>query len=119
MKLIGNIIWIILGGFVVFLEYMFAGIILCLTVIGIPFGIQCFKIAFMILAPFGKEIVDQGGTVSLLMNVLWIIFFGIGIALSHLMMGFLLFITIIGIPFAIQHFKFAILGLLPFGKIIR
>ena len=118
MSFLGNIIWIIFGGFLVFLEYMLAGFLLCLTIIGIPFGVQCFKFGFLVLAPFGKKISNKGGVGSLFMNILWIIIFGIWISLSHLLIGVLLCLTIIGIPFGVQHFKLALLSLLPFGKTV-
>jgi len=119
MSLIGNIIWIIFGGFFIFLEYILAGAILCMTIIGIPFGLQCFKFGFLSLAPFGKGITDVGGVGSLFMNILWIFIFGFWISLSHLLFALLFCLTIIGIPFGKQHFKLALLSLMPFGKIVR
>lgn len=119
MKIIGNILWLALGGLLIFIEYIIASVILCITIIGIPFGIQTFKIAFLSLWPFGAEIKSKesdGGCLSLLMNVIWICFGGFWICLTHIVIGILLFITIIGIPFAKQHFKLAGLALVPFGK---
>jgi len=119
MSLIGNILWIVLGGgIILFLEYLAGGLILCLTIIGIPFGIQTFKLAFLALLPFGRRMVDTpsaGGCLSTLMNVLWIIFGGIAITLTHAVFALLCAITIIGIPFAKQHMKLAALALTPFG----
>jgi uncharacterized membrane protein YccF (DUF307 family) len=122
MKLLGNIIWLLFGGFFMFLEYLIAGFILCLTIIGIPFGIQIFKLSMVALWPFGTTVESQpiaGGCLNTFMNVLWIFLGGIWIALSHLLIGLLFAITIIGIPFARQHFKLAGLALTPFGKVVR
>ena len=119
MNLIGNIIWLIFGGFVVFLEYMAAGLALCLTIIGITFGIQCFKIGIMTLFPFGqhvREVPGDSGCLSTIFNIVWIFLGGIWIALTHLIFGILLAITIIGLPFAKQHFKLMSLSFAPFGK---
>ncbi|KAA0990099.1 YccF domain-containing protein [Dyadobacter aurulentus] len=119
MNLIGNIIWLIFGGFLVFLEYMVAGLVLCLTIIGIPFGIQCFKIGMLSLFPFGQQVRDvpgNTGCLSTVFNVIWIVIGGIWIALTHLVFGIILAITIIGLPFAKQHFKLMSLSLTPFGK---
>ena len=122
MNIIGNIIWIVLGGWLIFLEYLIGGVLLCLTIIGIPFGYQCFKLALLALIPFGKKVVStesSTGCFSVIMNVLWIILGGIWIAFTHLLLAFFFAITIIGIPFAIQHLKLAGLALTPFGKEIR
>ena len=119
MNLIGNIIWLIFGGFFSFIQYMVAGFILCLTIIGIPFGLQCFKIAFFILLPFGREIRNMPsgtGCLSTLFNIIWALSAGICIALTHFFFGILLTITIIGIPFGRQHFKWMSLAFAPFGK---
>lgn len=122
MRFLLNILWIVLGGgFVIWLEYMIGGLILCLTVVGIPFGVQCFKIAGMGLLPFGKEIQEDpssagGGCVGLLMNILWFLVAGLWICLSHLGLALASAVTIIGIPFAWQHLKLAVLALAPFGK---
>ena len=119
MTLLGNVIWIIFGGFFVFLEYLIGGLILCLTIIGIPFGIQCFKLAFVALAPFGMEFQSSerpAGCVATILNIIWIFCGGIWIALTHLLFGILLCITIIGIPFGMQHFKLMGLAFTPFGQ---
>jgi uncharacterized membrane protein YccF (DUF307 family) len=119
MNIIGNLIWLIFGGLVTALEYLISSIILCVTIIGIPFGLQTLKLAQLALWPFGKEIRQRKGAVgclSTLMNVLWLLFGGIWICLSHLGFGILLCVTIIGIPFGIQHFKLAALALTPFGR---
>ncbi|HKJ46764.1 MAG TPA: YccF domain-containing protein [Balneolales bacterium] len=123
MSFIGNLLWIILGGGIfIFLEYFIGGILLCLTIIGIPFGLQCIKLSVLGLAPFGVKVVDYGrgsGTLSLVMNIIWIFIGGFWIALTHLVLAAILAITIIGIPFAKQHLKFASLSLTPFGKKLR
>jgi len=119
MNLIGNIIWLIFGGLLTFIEYMIGGFLLCITIIGIPFGLQCFKIGFLSLMPFGRQVRDvpgPTGCLSTLFNIIWIFCGGIWIALTHLGFGILLTITIIGIPFARQHFKLMALSFTPFGK---
>lgn len=117
LSLIGNIIWIIFGGLIEAIGWLIAGILMSITIIGIPFGIQCFKIAGVQLAPFGKEIVtnDDSGT-NLILNIVWIVFFGWEIALMNLISAFIFAITIIGIPFAKQNLKLAKVSLFPFGK---
>ena len=115
MRLLGNILWFILGGFVMAFSWFATGILWCLTIIGIPVGIQCFKFAALSLWPFGKEIVYHPSTSSFLLNVIWLVFSGWILALEHFVGGILLAITIIGIPFAKQSFKLARLALMPFG----
>ena len=120
MSLLGNILWIILGGgIILFLEYFLAGLVLCITIIGIPFGIQSIKLSFLALLPFGKEIRNEEGATGCLstaMNLIWILIGGIWIALTHLIFAIICAITIIGIPFAKQHMKLASLSLVPFGR---
>jgi uncharacterized membrane protein YccF (DUF307 family) len=116
-----NILFLVFGGFVIFLEYMLGGLLLCLTIVGIPWGIQCMKLAVLGLWPFGRDIVDEptgalGGTLRLVLNVLWILVAGIWIFLSHLALALSLAVTIIGLPFAYQHLKFSMLALAPFGQ---
>lgn len=116
MTCLGNFIWIIFGGLWSFISWGFVGVLWCLTIIGIPIGLQCFKFAQLGLAPFGKTIMYEESTVTnILLNILWLIFGGIPLALSHLASAFVLAITIIGIPFALQQFKMARLALFPFG----
>ena len=113
-----NVLWFIFGGFFSFLTWIVAGIFLCVTIIGIPFGLQAFKIGVFVLFPFGKDSVPSNNTLTtcqVVGNVFWIIFFGIWIAISNFFFGILCFITIIGIPFGYQFFKIAKLGLAPFG----
>lgn len=119
MKIIGNILWIIFGGLVLSVMWLLSGLILCITIVGIPFGIQCFKFASLMLMPFGKEIVYSGSTGSFLMNVLWLIFFGWELALASLGIGLLWCITIVGLPIGIQCIKFAKLSFMPFGAEIK
>jgi len=119
MTLLGNIIWLIFGGLLSGLGYIVGGIILCLTLIGIPFGLQSIKLGVATFAPFGKEVVETEEAYSvlrILFNVLWLILFGWEIAVSHLIHAGVLAITIIGIPFAVQHVKLIPLALLPFGR---
>ena len=119
MSFIGNLIWLVFGGIIIALEYFVASLILMITIIGIPFGIQTMKLGMLALWPFGSEVrstSSAGGCLYTLMNILWIFTGGICIALTHLAFGILLAITIIGIPFARQHFKLAGLALTPFGK---
>lgn len=121
MKLLGNIIWLLFGGIIIAIEYVLSSFLLMITIIGIPFGIQTLKLGLLALWPFGKKVTtieSESGCISILMNVIWILFGGIWIAASHLVFGLLLFITIIGIPFGRQHFKLALLALTPFGKVV-
>ena len=120
MSLIGNIIWIIFGGFIEAIGWLIAGIIWSITIIGLPVGKQCFKMAKLQLAPFGKEIVDEGtSSLGMLANIIWIIFFGWEIALVNLISALFFAITIIGIPFAKQNLKLAKVSLMPFGKEVK
>ena len=118
MKFLGNLIWFIFGGFFMAVSWFFIGLLWCVTIIGIPVGIQAFKAASLTLAPFGKNVVYGGGTGKLLLNILWIIFGGLALAVSNAMIGVLYCITIIGIPFGRQYFKLAKLALMPFGAVI-
>lgn len=115
MGCLGNIIWLIFGGLVGAVAWFFAGCLWCITIIGIPIGLQCFKFASLSLAPFGKDVVYQGNSVSLILNILWLLVSGIPLAIAHIISAFFLTITIIGIPFAKQSIKLARLALMPFG----
>lgn len=124
MRLLLNILWILTGGLLIWLQYVVGGLLLCLTVVGIPFGVQCFKIAGLALLPFGKDIESekQGfakGTLGAVLNIFWLIVAGIWIFISEVTLAFGLAVTIIGIPFAIQHLKLAVLALAPFGRVAR
>jgi len=119
MSFFGNIIWLIFGGLLAGLGYFIGGIALCLTIVGIPFGLQSFKIGMATFAPFGREVREfenANNVSSTIFNMIWIILFGWEIALAHLIHGLILAITIIGLPFAKQHFKLIPLALLPFGR---
>ncbi len=121
MNVLGNILWFLFGGIMIALEYIISGFLMCITIIGIPFGIQSFKLAAFALLPFGKttQVVESGtGCLSSVLNILWIFLGGIWIALSHLFWGTILYITIIGIPFGKQHYKMVSLALTPFGRTI-
>ena len=115
MSCLGNLIWIIRGGIWQALAWFVMGLVWCVTVIGIPIGLQCFKFASLALAPFGKEVIYGGGAPSLLANILWILISGIPLAVCAAVNGLLLCCTIIGIPFGLQCFKIAKLALMPFG----
>lgn len=115
MGCLGNIIWFLFGGLWQGLSWTLAGCLWCITVVGIPIGMQCFKFATLGFFPFGKEIVYGGGAISLLANIVWLIVSGIPLAIAAAINGFILCITIIGIPFGKQCFKMAKLALLPFG----
>ncbi len=119
MKLLGNIIWLVFGGIIISVEYLISSILLMVTIIGIPFGLQTLKLAMLALWPFGTEPrlkPGNPGCFSTLMNIIWILIGGIWISLTHLAFGVLFAITIIGLPFALQHFKLAGLALTPFGR---
>lgn len=115
MKTVGNIIWFIFGGFISFISWGFVGLLWSITIVGLPIGRQCFKIAKLGAAPFGKEIHFADDNTSLLFNILWIIFGGFALVLEEAAMGLFFCITIVGIPFGIQHLKQARLALSPFG----
>lgn len=123
MNLLLNILWIIFGGgIILFFEYLLSGVVLCLTIIGIPFGLQCFKLAIFAIAPFGSKAVETesaGGCLAIFLNILWILIGGLWIAVTHLLLALVFAITIIGIPFAVQHVKMAGLAITPFGKRIE
>ena len=121
MKLLGNLLWLLFGGLFIAIEYLLAGLILCITIVGIPFGIQAFKMATLAIWPFGHDTVvnpQKDGCLSTFMNILWFFVGGIWIAISHLIFGLLFCITIIGIPFGKQHFKLMKVALTPFGRTI-
>lgn len=119
MRTLGNILWFFLGGFLIGLSWAFIGVLFCITIIGIPVGKQCFKMAGLTFFPFKKEVVYGGKAGSFILNILWIIFFGWELALSYIISGLIMMVTIIGIPFGTQCFKMAKLALMPFGAEIR
>lgn len=121
-SLIGNILWFVLGGWAIAIEYFIASVGMMVTIVGIPFGLQTMKLGVLALWPFGSKVVtaeNTSGCLNLIMNIIWIILGGFWIALTHALLGALLCVTIIGIPFGLQHFKFIKLALFPFGKVIQ
>ena len=120
MRLIGNIVWILCGGFLSALGWILAGVVWCATIIGIPVGVQCFKLASISFDPFGKEIFyKQDKPVSFLLNVAWFLVSGWLLALINYLLGGLCCLTIVGIPFGKQYFKIANLSLHPFGAVVE
>ena len=119
MKTLGNIIWVIFGGLQIAIEYLIGGLALMITIIGIPFGLQSFKLGILALWPFGSTVREkekQHGCLNLLMNVIWFFVGGVWIWITHIFFGIIFYITIIGIPFGKMHFRLAKLALSPFGK---
>jgi uncharacterized membrane protein YccF (DUF307 family) len=122
MSLLGNLIFFVFGGFIIFFGYVLGGIILCITIVGIPFGFQCFKLAGGVLAPFGRDVFETeppGGPLSLILNIIWIILPGLELAIMHLLLALFFTITIVGFPLAVQHMKLVKVALLPFGHVMR
>lgn len=119
MGCLGNFLWFLFGGFWMGLGWMLAGCIWCITIVGIPIGMQCFKFASLAFFPFGKEVVYGGGAGSLLLNIIWLIVTGIPLALEHAVIGCILCATVVGIPFGMQCFKVAKLAFMPFGSSVR
>lgn len=118
MRLLGNIIWLIFGGLEIAVGWFVVGIALCLTIIGIPLGIQAFKMARLTLTPFGQEVVYGGRTGSLIANIIWVVLIGFWMAVGYVIAGVINCLSIIGIPFGLQSFKMAQLALWPFGTTI-
>jgi uncharacterized membrane protein YccF (DUF307 family) len=122
MSLLGNILWLIFGGLLSGLGYIVSGLLLCLTVVGIPFGLMSMRIGVATFTPFGKQVVERphaNSALRVVFNIIWLVLFGWGIALAHLAAALVLIVTIIGIPFAIQHIKLIPLALFPFGRDLR
>ena len=118
MRILGNILWIIFGGLISALGWIIAGCLWCITILGIPIGLQCFKLSSISFNPFGKEIRYEGCVVSFLVNILWFLFSGFELALGNFLIGCILCVTIIGIPWGKQFFKIAKLALAPFGAVV-
>jgi uncharacterized membrane protein YccF (DUF307 family) len=118
---LGNIIWLVFGGFFAGIEYIISGLVLCLTIVGIPFGLRSIKLGLATFAPFGKKVVDaeHQGPLKLIFDLIWIMLFGWEIAVTHLAFALLLALTIVGIPFARQHMKLIPLALFPFNMDLR
>ena len=112
MNTLGNILWFFLGGFLIALYYALFGLLMCLTIIGIPFGVQLFKMAGVALCPFGRDVqlMTDSGCLPLAFNILW------EIAIFHIAMAIICAITIIGIPFAKAHWRLLKMSILPFGS---
>ena len=115
MSILGNILWFVCGGFLSGISWFLAGLLWCVTVVGIPVGVQCFKFAKLSCCPFGKDVEWSSGAVSFLVNVIWIVVSGVPLAIEHLGIGLVMCVTVVGIPFGLQHFKLAKLALMPFG----
>ena len=119
MRLLGNVIWLVFGGFFTGMGHILGGLLLCVTIVGIPFGIQTIKLGVAVMAPFGKEVQsseDGDSPLLMILNLIWIVLFGWEIAVTHLTAAALLAVTIVGLPFARQHLKLIPLALLPFGR---
>lgn len=116
MRLIGNILWLVLGGLAIAFGWAVVGVILCITIIGIPVGKQAFKMAKLTLTPFGTQVVYGGGAGSAILNFIWVIFVGLWFAIGYVVAGVANCITIIGIPFGLQHFKLMRIAFTPFGR---
>ena len=119
MRVLGDILWIVFGGGILAILWGLAGLLCCCTIIGIPIGIQCFKFASLVIWPFGRNVIFANHTGSFLLNVLWILVFGCELAVISCVLGLIWCVTIVGIPFGIQCFKFAQLALMPFGAQIQ
>jgi uncharacterized membrane protein YccF (DUF307 family) len=121
MSFLGNVIWLIFGGLITAIGYIIGGILLCLTLVGIPFGLQSIKLGVATLTPFGKEVVvsKNEGPVAMLFDVIWIVLFGWEIALAHLASALILAVTIVGLPFARQHIKLIPVAIFPFQRELR
>jgi len=122
MSTIGNLVFFVFGGFLIFLGYVLGGIVLCITIIGIPFGLMCFRLAGSVIAPFGREVRETdppGGPIALIMNIIWIILPGLELAIMHLLLAALFTLTIVGYPLAVQHMKLVPIALMPFGHVMR
>ncbi|HVV11565.1 YccF domain-containing protein [Amycolatopsis sp.] len=118
MRLVLNVVWLVLCGFWMAVGYLVAGIVCCILIVTIPFGIASFRIANYALWPFGRTLVDRrdAGAASVLGNVIWIVFAGWWLALGHILTGIALCVTIIGIPLALGNFKMVPVSLLPLGR---
>jgi uncharacterized membrane protein YccF (DUF307 family) len=119
MNIIGNLIWLLFGGLLAAIGYFVGGLVLCITIVGLPWGLQCFKLASLVLWPFGKRVISDSrnaGCLNAICNIIWILCGGLYTAIVHIVMGLLLCITIIGIPWGRQHFKLIEISLMPFGK---
>lgn len=122
MNIFLNVIWVLFGGLMIAIEYAISSVLIMITIVGIPFGLQTLKLAVLALWPFGTDISNESwpsGCLAGIMNVIWWFVGGFAIALTHLGWGLLFCITIVGVPFGVQHFKLMKLALLPFGKAVN
>ena len=118
MRFLGNICWFLFGGFISGMSWLIVGLGWCLSIVGIPVGVQCFKLAGLAFWPFGKNVSYEGGAVSFLLNVVWFLFGGFILFIENMCLGLLFCITVVGMPFGLQLFKIAKLGLAPFGAVV-
>jgi uncharacterized membrane protein YccF (DUF307 family) len=119
MRFLGNLVWLIFGGIIIAVEYFIGSLILMITIVGIPFGLQTLKMASLAIWPFGRDTrvdIRASGCLYIIMNIIWLLTGGLWIALTHAVFGLILCITIIGIPFGLQHFKLTAIALSPFGR---
>ena len=119
MSFLLNILWFILGGFISGTLWLIFGLLWCITIVGIPVGIQCFKFAKLTYAPFGKDVKYKWTIPSITMNIIWIVLSGVPMAIFNFVLGTILCITIIGIPLGLQYYKIAKLALAPFGTKVK
>jgi uncharacterized membrane protein YccF (DUF307 family) len=122
MSTVGNLLFFVFGGFLIFIGYVLGGIVLCITIIGIPFGLMCFRLAGSVIAPFGREVCETkppGGVITLIMNIIWILLPGLELAVMHLLLALFFLLTIVGYPLAVQHMKLVPIALSPFGHVMR
>ncbi len=115
MSFLGNLVWLLLGGLISGLSWIAVGVLWCITIVGIPVGVQCFKFAKLSFCPFGKEVEPGGGLGSIVLNLAWLLCGGLVLAFESFVLGIVLCVTVVGIPFGIQHFKIGKLALMPFG----
>ena len=118
MSALGNLVWLIFGGLIAGLGYIIGGLVMCITIVGIPFGLQSIRLGVAVMTPFGKEVVaeEHQSSFKILFDVIWILLFGWEIAMAHLTFAAILAITIIGLPFAKQHLKLIPVALFPFNQ---
>jgi uncharacterized membrane protein YccF (DUF307 family) len=119
MRTLGNILWLVLAGWWLALGYVLAGLVACVLIVTIPFGVQAFKLAGYTLWPFGRVVVarnDDDPLLGIVGNVVWVVLFGVELAFAHLVAGALLCLTVVGIPLGVACFKLIPLALVPFGK---
>ncbi len=116
MSCLGNVLWFLFGGLWLGLGWCLVGVLWCVSTIGIPVGVQCFKFAALAFFPFGKDIDAYGGVGSVLLNILWLLLGGLVLALEAAVVGLVFCVTVVGVPFGLQCFKLARLALAPFGS---